>query len=266
MRAKQDIQDMIGSAQRQGKNNQVRVLSQVNRQLDGALERASPQYRTANDAFRDQSRVIDAVETGRNAASGRTRAADNIQTFQSMRPAEQNAFRAGYVDPKIASIESASISPATNKARMLMTEKSGQEFPTFGVPQGVDRMGRQIAREQRMFETTNASMGGSKTADNLADAAEASKFDPSIMENLFKGRPVSAVMTAVLRLASESRGLPPAVMTRVANTLMETRPEVARQMLQSGMARNTQNNSLRAFFNALTVNTGASVPGRLAAP
>src|SRR5690606_28350869 len=102
LRAKQDISDMIGSAQRAGRNNQVRLLSEINSQLDAALEKASPAYRQANDAFRAQSRTIDAVDVGKNAASGRSRASDNIARFNAMQSGEQNAFRAGYVDPYIA--------------------------------------------------------------------------------------------------------------------------------------------------------------------
>ena len=263
LRAKQDIQDMVGSAQRQGRNNQVRLLSQINDRLDAALERASPGYRDANDAFRAQSRTIDAVEAGGAAASGRTRAADNIARFNGMEPAERAAFRAGYVDPMIARVESASMSPTTNKVRNLISEKTGQEFPAFAVPQRADRMGRQIAREQRMFETANAALGGSKTADNLADAADLAQFDPSIMMHLFSGRPVAAMMAGLGRLLNESRGLPPTVLTQLSRALMETNPAAARQILQVGANRAATDAQRRAIINSLMTGTGASAAGRL---
>jgi len=266
LRAKQDIQDMIGAAQRAGRNNQVRILSQINSRLDAALESASPGYRAANDAFRQQSRVIDAVETGRGAASGRTRAPDNIQTFGGLTPEGQSAFRAGYADPMIARVESMAASPTTNKARPLMTEKTGQEFPAFAAPGRGDQMGRRIAREQRMFETANTALGGSKTADNLADAAEMARFDPGVIMSLVQGRPIKAAVDAVARLIKESQGMSPGVIERVARMLLETRPDVARAMLAGATTRQAQADGRRALANAILRNMGGVGGARLAAP
>lgn len=258
LRAKQDIADQIAVAQRAGRGNQVRLLSQINNQLDSALEASSPGYRQANDAFRTQSRVIDAVGAGGAAASGRTRAADNIGAFSGMTPAEQNAFRAGYVDPTIARVESSAISPTTNKARFLMTEKTGQEFPAFAAPGQADLLGTRIAREQRMFETANTALGGSKTADNLADAADLNKFDPSIMTNLMQGRPVAAVISAVTKALNESRGLPPSVLTRLSQSLMETDPAAARTLLSAGTNRNLSDAGRRALYSSVLARLGTA--------
>lgn len=258
MRASQDIGDMIGSAARQGRNNQVRILSDMKRQLDAGLERSSPLYRQANDTFRDQSRAIDAVETGRNAASSRVRSADSIQSFQNLRPGEQSAFRAGYVDPMIARIEAASLSPTTNKARMLMTGKSGEEFPAFAVPQRADRMGREISREQRMFETANAALGGSKTADNLADATDLSRFDPGIISTLMQRGPVAAAMQGIGSVAGVGRGQPQSVTELVAKALLETNPDAARTILGAGAGKVSKSDAHRAIVNAFMNNIGSS--------
>lgn len=265
LRAKQDIADVIGTAQRSGKNNQVRLLSQINQRLDEALEKASPAYRQANDAFRAQSKTIDAVEAGKAATSGRTRAADNIAQFQSMPRGEQNAFRAGYADPLIAKVESSSISPTTNKARPLMSDKTAAEFPAIAIPQRADKMGRRIAREQRMFETANAALGGSKTADNLADAADLNKFDPSIMTNLLQGRPIAAVVSALTKALNEAKGMPPSVLTQLSRALMETDPAVASQLLAAGSNRALNGAQQRALFSEILTSLNASGAGRLAA-
>jgi hypothetical protein len=259
LRAKQDIGDQISAALRAGRNNQARILGQINNELDSALEAASPGYRQANDVFRNQSRVIDAVDTGISAASGRTRAPDNIQTFNGLSPEGQNAFRAGYVDPLIARVENSSISPTTNKARMLMTEKTGQEFPAFAAPGRADQMGTRIAREQRMFETANAALGGSKTADNLVDAADLNKFDPSIMTHLLHGRPVAAAVSAIMKAINESRGLPPPVLTRISQALMETNPDAARLLLSTGAQRGLSAAGRRALYSSIVTKLTTSV-------
>ncbi len=265
LRAKQDIDDMIGAAQRAGRNNQVRILSQINSSLDSALERASPAYRQANDAFRAQSRTIDAVETGRAAASSRTRAADSIQTFRGMQPGEQSAFRAGYVDPVIARVEASANSATTNRARPLLTDKTAQEFAAIAEPRRAAQMGRRIGREQQMFETANAALGGSKTADNLADAAEMTRFDPGVMMNLFRGRPVAAALDAIGRVANEAQGMSPRVIEQIASVLIETNPQAARQLLTQGARNAAQNDVRRAIAAIMIGNAGGATGGRMGA-
>jgi hypothetical protein len=256
--------DMFQQMQR---NPQVaQDMRSVYSALDEALEGSSGAYRAANDTFRQQSHVIDAVDTGRAATSGRTRAEDNIGQFNAMTPDEQGAFRAGYADPIIARVDNSSVSATTNKARPLMTGKTGAEFPAFAAPGQGERMGRRIAREQRMFETANTALGGSKTADNLADAAEMSKFDPSVLTNLLRGRPIQAAIDAVSRIANEARGMPPSVLDRMARMLLETRPDVARAMLQGAATRQARNNGRRALANAILVNMGSVAAKRVAAP
>lgn len=95
-----------------------------------------------------------------------------------MTPEEQAAFRAGYADPAIARLESASLSPTTNKARILQTPKIRDELQAFSPADNTQVLGRRIGREQRMFDTAAAALGGSKTADNLADASDMAKLDP----------------------------------------------------------------------------------------
>jgi hypothetical protein len=234
--------------------------------LDEALENASTGYRAANDTFRQQSRAIGAVETGRSAASGRMRSGDTVPQFNAMTPEEQSAFRAGYVDPLIARTEAASMSPTTNKARGLITPKTGEEFPAFAVPSRGDQLGERIAREQRMFDTANAALGGSKTADNLADAAEMSKFDPGVMSKLFRGDVVGAIMDGGRRLVGEAQGMPPRVVEQVARVLMETNPEAARQLLNGGIGRLSRSDQVRARIIASMISSGSAGTGRLAAP
>lgn len=235
-------------------------------QLDAALENSSDGYRLANDTYRQQSRVIDAVDAGRGAASPRVRAADSVPAFQSMLPDEQSAFRAGYVDPYISRIESSSMSPTTNKARGLITPKTGEEFPAFAAPGRGDQMGNRIAREQRMFETSNAALGGSKTADNLADAAELNKFDPGVMGALMSGRPISALMAGAKSLMNEAKGTPPRVVEQLARALMESDPAAARAVLQGGQNRITSSDQLRAQIIASMMGSATAGAGRIAAP
>lgn len=262
LRAKQELDAMIEGAS----PSVQRQLIPIRNALDGALEQASPNYATARNKFREQSRAIDAVDTGRSASSGRVRSADSIPGFSRMSEAEQDAFRAGYVDPLITRIESTLMSPTTNKARSLITPKTGEEFPAFAAPGQADRLGNRIAREQRMFETSNAALGGSKTADNLADAAELNRFDPGIMSSLMRGDPIGSLMAGGRTILNEASGTPPRVVERIARSLMETDPQAARQILQGGANRVTSSDQLRAQIVAALLGTGSAGAGRIAAP
>jgi len=266
LRVKQDLRDDIKAALRTGKDNRARVLTQINNRLDKALEEASAGYRSANDTFAQQSRAIDAVDAGKAAASGRTRAADTIPAFSKATPDQQAGFRAGYVDPYIAKVEALASSPSTNKARLLQTGKTSQEFPIFAAPGKGDQLQNRIAREQRMFETANAALGGSKTADNLADADEMARFDPSIMRHLFQRRPVAAVIEAVTRVMNEAKGMPPAVIDQVAKVLLETSPEAAKKVLAAGAGKRAKDTALRALANSIIANYGTLQGGRLTRP
>ncbi|RAS13556.1 DUF3135 domain-containing protein [Ensifer adhaerens] len=262
LRAKQEIDAMIEGAS----PTIQRQLIPIRNQLDDALARASDPYAAARDTFRQQSLAIDAVETGRNAASGRMRADDTVPAFQRMTEPEQSAFRAGYADPLITRVESASMSPTTNKARSLVTPKTGAEFPAFAAPGRADQLAARIMREQRMFETANQAMGGSRTADNLADASEMSKFDPGVMSKLLRGDPIGAVMDGGRRLLGEAQGMPPRVVEQVAQVLMETNPQAARQLLSGGISRLSRADQVRARFIASMISSGAAGAGRLGAP
>lgn len=262
-RARQDIADWVSAAKRAGRGNQARLLRGVRNELDNALAAASPQYRSAMQRHQQASRVIDAVDVGGQSASGRVRSTDSIQRFNALTPDEQAAFRAGYADPLIAKVESTSMPPTTNKARPLMTPKTGDEFPAFAAPGRADQLGRRISREQRMFETANAALGGSKTADNLADAADMAQFDPEILEGLLSGSPVRSVLTSVgRRIAAEAKGMSPRVVERVAEALIETNPEIARRLLTRGAGDVSRDEMRRAILSALTASGAGSAAGR----
>jgi len=118
---KQSIQDDIGAAVRAGRNNEARELGRVLAELDSALEASSDMYRTANDGFRDASRVIDAVDEGAMMAT-RGRAADNVPRFGAMAAAERDAARTGYGDRLLAQLEQMT-APTANRAKPLQSPK-----------------------------------------------------------------------------------------------------------------------------------------------
>ena len=187
---KQDLDDVIAVAGRAGQGNKVRELMKLKAALDQALEGASDGYRAANDGFASASRVIDQVDAGSAATSSRARSQDVIPAFHKLTPEQQAAFKAGYADPTIAKIDASA--PGVNKARPLLSPKSQAELGEMAGP----ILPRQIGREHTMFETANAALGGSKTADNLADASDVASIGMGPIANLLAGRFATAAQQA----------------------------------------------------------------------
>jgi hypothetical protein len=263
-RTKLDLDDAVTAAENKGAGNRAFYLSQVQDDVDNALAAASPTYANARDRFAAASRNIEAVDTGRASASLARRSADTIPAFRALPEDAQPGFRIGYADPLITKIEGASMSPTTNKARMLQTPKYQEEFQAFAAPGRAEQLGNRIGREQRMFDTANAALGGSRTADNLADAADMNQFDPSVISKLVKGDPIGAVTTGVAKALGTMTGSPPSVMEKVAKALIDTDPDAAFNVLRRGSKKLTQSDQVRAKVAAALMSSGAAGSGRLA--
>lgn len=230
-RAKVELDNMIenGSGTVQSKLKPIRDA------LDASLEDASDTYRNARDTYRQQSQALEAVQTGRDAAR-RGRVEDTVPTFTGMRPDQQQGFRAGYVDDYIADVQKAP-GPMTNKARALISDATAQEFPAFAIQGQGDTLMNRIGREQRMFETANTALGGSRTADNLADTADASGFDPMIIGNIVSGNWPAAAKNALAMSAAGISGRNQGTRDMIARALMESSPTRANAALAGAVAR-----------------------------
>jgi hypothetical protein len=223
MRARDDLADEIQKAVRAGANNKARLLRQVRGDLDNALEDASTGYRAANAQYAQGTRVIDAVDDGRTAAM-RGRSEDVIPRFQGLTPEQQAAFRFGYADPLIEQTQGAAM--GVNKARPFTSEAFQAE--SSAMAPGAPLMQRRIGRENQMFETRNQALGGSRTADNLADSS-ALGVDPSIIRDLAMGR-----------FGSAARGVLSAGSNALSGNTTEVRTALARMLLSRGQATNFQ--------------------------
>lgn len=256
-RAKREIDSMIENG-----NNSVRSqLIPIRNQLDQALENASDPYRTARDTFRRQSQDIEAADVGRNAAM-RGRVEDTIPEFQGyVRPEQQASFRAGYVDPYIADIQKAA-GPMTNKARPLISDATAQEFPAFAAPGQGQRLMDRIGREQTMFETANAALGGSKTADNLADIMDNQSFDPSMIGALASGNFKGAALQGIAKAVNNVQGRNQATRDMIARMLLQSEPTQARATLSQAVRRGERlSQTQQALVNAL-IGPGATAYSR----
>jgi hypothetical protein len=237
-RIRGEMSDAAQNAAQNGYGNRARLIRGALGQLDTAMEAASPGFRQANANFRQSSQNIEAIDAGRTAAT-RGRTEDTIPAFQALPPEGQAAFRTGYVDPLIEQTQGAAF--GVNKARPFTSDAFQQEAAAIA-PRN-EMMQRRLDREMTMFETRNAALGGSKTADNLADAASMS-VSPEIVGmvgHILHGNIGGAVRTALHAGANAFSGSTPAVRQAVADVLLQRganmNPAALERMVNQVMAR-----------------------------
>lgn len=225
-RVRGELSDAIETARRAGQGNRARLLGEVLRDMDGAMEAASAGHRQANANFAQRSRNIEAVGHGREA-SMRGRTEDTIPAFQNMTPEQQAAFRSGYVDPLIGQTQGGA--HGVNKARPFTSDAFRDEAAVMAP--GNPMLTRRLDRETRMFETRNQALGGSRTADNLADQA-AMGVDPSLVGNVLTGNWSGAARGVLAAGQNALTGNTPAVRQEVARILTMRGGNVSQADLQ----------------------------------
>lgn len=257
-RAKVELDNMIEKATPTIKGR----LIPVRNELDKALEKSSDLYANARDTFRRQSQDMEAANIGREAAI-RGRVEDTIPRFQSMtRPEQQAAFRAGYVDPYIEDLQKAA-GPMTNKARPLISDATAVEFPAFAAPGEAQRLMDRISREQRMFETTNAALGNSKTADNAADMMDVQSFDPTMLGMLASGNWTGAAMRGLQNGVNTIQGRNNQTRDLIARILLGTAPQGAANLSQA-LAGAQTNQALQERIIRAMISGASTAPQSLA--
>lgn len=218
-----EVKDDIDKAFRAGDGSLGEALKPVRDQLEAALSEASDGFKTANAKYRADKAVIGALDEGAAAASPRVRAADTVDRVAKLTPEQRAAFAGGYADPVLGRVESAA--PGVNKARPLLNEKTKAELGVLAKDPAL--LERQLARENTMFETNVAALGGSKTADNLADIADTSAMSASVIGNVVSGRWGAAAGQLADKLMAGATGTNPATREIIAKALLSRNPAAA---------------------------------------
>ena len=228
-RIREDMADAAQSAAQNGYGNRSRLIRNAVSKLDAAMENASSGHLAANKNFAQASRDIESVQAGRDA-SMRGRTEDTIPSFEAMNPNAQQAFRSGYVDPLIAQTQGSAF--GVNKARPLLNDAFSDE--AAAIAPGNSTMQRRLGREQRMFETRNQALGGSRTVDNLNDDA-AMGVSPEVigvLKHVVTGNFGGALSTAISAGKNALTGNTAAVRQEVANILLQSGRNIPANRMQ----------------------------------
>lgn len=201
-----------------------RAIDAVRRSFLKEIDAVNPDYAKARELYAGPAQARSAIDRGGQAVT-RGRAADNVREFEALTEPNKHGYRTGYADKVSENVERGA--EGVNKARPLTSEKRQAELGAMSLHQGpvqpgkLDPLQQRLARENTMFETRNTALGGSKTADNLADNA-AMGVDPSMVMNVLSGNWHGALRSAMAAGGNAITGNTAAVRAEVAKLLLSS--------------------------------------------
>jgi hypothetical protein len=204
-----------------------RAVDHVRRSFLGELDGLNATYKSARAAYADPASQAEAIGLGQRAAS-RGRAADNIDTFTRLGDSQRQGFREGYADTVNSGIERGS--QGVNAARRFSSGKMQDELNAFSSPGKASQLQERLGREHTMFETRRQAIGGSGTAENIADQAE-NQIDPKIFASLARGDLLGAGKQAFMGAGNVLGGNTPSVRSHLADLLLSRSEAGARGLL-----------------------------------
>lgn len=271
-----EISDDIQAATRAGRGFEAGQLRNVQSALGEALEEASPDWRSANANFAGASRVVDAPDQGAAANRRTVRSADvadqwsdieaRINRIPGLTDAERaqyieearQGFRIGYANSDLAAIEGAR--DTRNMAGALFQNNRQRE--NYGLMAAdPDLFFRRVGRESDMSETRNAVLGGSRTAELLADQDMVNGEDVGIIANLLQGRAVAAGGQVAGRALQAASGTNEATREMIARALLSNNPGDMQRLLASAR----QGESARRIVEAMMRGASRGPLGQVAA-
>lgn len=246
---KQALSDDISAAMRAGRNQEAAALIPLRQAMDRALEGSSDLYRRANDTFRRQSQVLDAVDLGQETARTNMRSEDAVGRYQALAepsttlPAApgaaignpQEGFRVGYGDQMLTRMDN--VTPTTNSTLPFQTPRNRAMMNELA--QDPDQWARRLDREATMARTNQAATGGSMTADNLADQQDVAG-NVGLIASLLQGRTGEAVRMVGGKAVNALSGMDEQTRNILARALMSSDPNDALIPLLSIAERQAQ--------------------------
>lgn len=252
------LDDMIDSAMRSGNTNQAKTLIGMKERMLRDMERASPEYRIARQAYAGDSEMLTAMNEGRNIYTmPEMDMRKLISRFQSS-PSEYDAFRAGISQAMLEKLRAGgpSADPLKTVFPKGVEEKVRRAFKDDAA---FDLFKTRLLEERAMLGTEKAGFRRTPLDTDL----DAGAAGVGAATNLLAGRPISAAMEAIRAQFPNVAGMPPSVATPVTRKLLtpaQKADSVIDNILDSLKAQESQ---LLQVTGA--TGTGAAVAGGLAA-
>jgi hypothetical protein len=237
------LDDMIARRVRQfGRNDrEVGVLTGYKNRMLAEMDALNPAYREARANFSEPMRISNAVDTGRDLTASAARYQDTVPQIvrETLPEAERQGLRIGYADKVFAPYEAGGNFPT------LLTSKSAKgraELDALSRIEGPVQPGqpsplrRYLNREEAMIENERKALGGSPTAENLADmaAGDAALGDAvaGTTRDLMTGNKLGLAMRAWNQFTKYAQGNSEAQRMAITRALLESDPTAAQAMAQ----------------------------------
>jgi len=250
------IDDMIGKAVRAGEGGQAKTLIDMKQQLLADMEKASPEYRVARQAYAGDSEMLTAMEQGKDVYKmPETDMRKAIDRFKNS-PSEYDAFRAGVAQ---AAIEKLRTAPAgSDPLKTVLGRDAEQKLRrAFRDDEAFGKFVARLQEESKMLGTEKA--GLRKTALDT-DLGDNSAVGAAI--SLAGGNPVGAALD-VARAALPTGRIAPQVNEAVAQKLLT--PQSGLDPVQESILSSLKEQEQALVKATLGTNTVAAGTGAAAA-
>jgi len=209
------------------------AIAKFQRNMLAEIDAINPAYAKARALYADPMQVREAIDVGKKMAT-RGRPADTVPAFNALREGEQQGVRTGYADTIAEKVQGGDI-PSILRNKNI---KGREELDALSLHQGPrqpgepDQLRKFLSREEQMKATTNKALGGSATAENIADiAASPGAADAfNMVKSVVVGDPVGAGRAVVDAFNRIRSGESQAQRVAITKALLERTPEKIQDM------------------------------------
>lgn len=161
---KRALDDDIGVAMRQGRRDEVRILTNLKREFVNEIDAQVPVYAEARNVFAGEAAIRDAVEVGRNALKPNTSSSMLAEAVQGMTESEIQGARQGLMTAITDQLDSLqNVTGAANRFSRIPKLRAALQT-VFPDAQALEDFLQTAASESRFAQTRNTVIGGSPTA------------------------------------------------------------------------------------------------------
>ena len=247
------IDDMIDKAMRAGEKGQAKTLLDMKRQLLADMEKASPEYRTARQAYAGDSEMMTAMEEGKNIYKmSEIDMRKMIDRFKNS-PSEYDAFRAGIAQAALEKLRTAA--PGSDPLKVVLGRDAEQKLRrAFRDDSAFDTFVARLQEESKMLGTEKSGIRKTALDTDLGDNTAV-----GAAMNLATGNPMRAAIEAT-RSAMPTAGITPQINAGVTQKLLTSTDRGLDPVQESILSSLKQQEE--ALVNAtMATNTGAAAVG-----
>lgn len=216
------LDDMIETAVRKGEGNQARTLIDMRNRMLADMEKASPEYRIAREAYAGDSELLAAMKEGQRIYQlPEMEMRKLIDRFKDS-PSEYDAFRSGIAQAMLEKMRIAG--PGADPFKTILSRDAEQKLRrAFRDDQAFDEFKDRLLQERQMLTTEKT--GFRRTvADTDLDTQGASGVGAATA--LAQGRPVQAALEAARTAVPGLTGMPARVAEPVVQRMVTPAPKL----------------------------------------